>query len=158
VGRGKSAADQSAAGGYCKIAQLRKSHGKRYVAAFDAIADGRFAASSSAHYIGAEAFTRLFEKNGGNQKRGVIARAIYLIAMRFVDKLRGFPRAWLEDAASEAAILGIRKIWHYQKNCSHKNAFSYFTKLIQNKVWEQLRMQSRLEQGLSPWGRPRRCA
>ena len=63
------------------------------------------------------------------------------------------PEMWRDDAACEATLLALRKVSHFQKNCKQKNAFLYFTKVMQRKVWEQLRMESRLAQGKSPWGK-----
>lgn len=105
-------------------------------------------------YIDARRFTELFRRNANNRNRRLIAEGIYLIARNFVRRYKGrMPAIWCEDAASEAALLGLGKIWHYQIHCQHKNAFSYFTKLVQNKVNERLRVESRLQEGLSPWGR-----
>ena len=41
---------------------------------------------------------------------------------------------------------------HYVANCRQSNAFLYFTKLAQMKVWERFRVEKRLEDGLSPHG------
>lgn len=111
-------------------------------------------ASPGKGYIDARRFTALFSRNANNRNRRLIAEGIYLIARNFVRRYQSkMPAIWCEDAASEAALLGLEKIWHYQIHCQHKNAFSYFTKLVQNKVKERLRVESRLQQGLSPWGR-----
>ena len=104
-------------------------------------------------YLNAASFTALFRANSQNRKRRQIAEAIHLIAANFVNKYHWMPREWREDAASEATLLGLRKIWHYQRNCKHVNAFSYFTKLVQMKVWEQFAAERRRCNGLAPWGR-----
>jgi hypothetical protein len=104
------------------------------------------------HYIDAQAFTQLFEKNGNNKNRKKIAMGVYVIAHNYVRRFRYVPPAWREDAASDAAMLAMSKIWWYQKNCRHKNAFSYFTKVVQNRVLDLLRMEAHREAGRSPWG------
>jgi chromosome segregation and condensation protein ScpB len=63
-----------------------------------------------------------------------------------------------KTTSSFAAASTMSKISHYKNNCKQTNAFSYFTKLVQTKVWEQLRVEGRLEMGLSPWGRSGRSA
>jgi len=98
------------------------------------------------NYIDAEKLTQLFRSNSQNRNRKAIAQSIYLIAHRFAGKLAN--NTHCEDAASEAAIIGIRKIWHYTKNCRHTNAFGFFTKLVQREIYRQLKMESNLAQGL----------
>lgn len=101
-------------------------------------------------YIDAGRFTRLFSEQDSQK---TIETEIYQIAQRFVMRYAAsHPREMLEDAASEAAVLGIRKISHYRNRCDPKNAFSYFTKLIQRKVWEYIRIEQRRSRGLAPWG------
>lgn len=107
-------------------------------------------AASKLKYIDAREFTALFRNAEKNWES--IAAGIHLIAQRFVSKYRSLPSAWRDDAASEAMLLGLAKISHYQKNCRHSNAFLYFTRVIQTKVWERFKVERRVEKGLSPFG------
>jgi len=126
-------------------------------------------AESSGHYIDAREFTELFRKNATNRKRKIIAERIHLIAQNYVRRFSlefysvpeegGFARrshVVLEDAASEATLAAMKKIWHYTKRCDHRNAFLYFTKVIQYEVFNRLRVERNLARGLPAWWDKRR--
>lgn len=112
-------------------------------AANELIAQGR--------YIDPQKFTGLFRSF--RRRRGEIAEGIFLIAQNYVRRYAYLPRHWREEAAAEAALLGIRKIEHYARNCAHANAFSYFTKLVQRRVWEQFKIEKRQAACLPRWGK-----
>jgi hypothetical protein len=95
----------------------------------------------------------LFEHPKRNESR--IAETIFLIAQNFARKYRGMPAEWLEDAVSEAVMLGIRKIDRfrqlYLQRPGRMNAFLWFTKLVQNKVKEQLKIEACKRAGKPAW-------
>jgi hypothetical protein len=96
--------------------------------------------SESNHYLDADALAALIRGNTNNRNRRKIAAALYVMAHKLRLTFKG-DRHELEDAASNAALIALRRLHKCNPKRTGKDIFSFFSEVMRKEIVHHMHRQ-----------------